>query len=186
MHDGKIQQPEGMRAAPPAGGVRGVAAVARPGVTLVFLQTVKAADVLGVADPLEDAHVLARRKDIRARDFRIDAVDAPRHILALVEVAVRKFLRQRREKVAEDERLVGHGRELARLNFGGIDDLEMAADERLCALLRSLLVVKEVEGVKVLVVRVDAVAGEPAAQTVGTVVHDGDRLDSSVSALILA
>ena len=96
-------------------------------------------------------------------------------------MAVRKFLRQRREKVAEDERLVGHGRELARLNFGGIDDLEMAADERLRALLRSLLVVKEVEGVKVLVVRVDAVAGEPAAQTVGAVVHDGDRLDHTLA-----
>ena len=186
MHDGEVQQPEGVRPAPPAGGVGGVPAVAGPGIALILFQAVEPADVFGVADPLEDAHVFAAGKYVRALDFAVDADDAARHIFAFGQVRVGKFARQRRQKVAVDERFALDGGRLARLYFGSVHDLEVALDKRLRLFLRLLGVEKEVKGVKVLVVRVDAVARKAAAEAVGSVVHDGDGLDHAFARHLFA
>ena len=137
-------------------------------------------------DALEDPHVFAAGKDIGAAYLRIDAVDAPCDVFAFVQVAARKFLRKRREKIAVNDRFVPNGRDLARLHFRGIDDLKMSAEKGFRFLLRLLFAVKEMKGIKIFVMRIDPVTRKPAAQTVGTIVHDRDRLDHSLAAHGLA
>ena len=100
-------------------------------------------------------------------------------------MAVRQFAREGREEIAENDGFVGNGRDLPRLDGGGIGDLEMPPEERLRFGLRRLSVEKEMEGVKILVMRVNAVPREAAAEPVGTVVHDGDRLDHAGAAHLL-
>ena len=59
VDDGPVQQGKGVRAAPPAGSVGRIAAMGRPAVRLVLLQTVEPAHILRIAHGLEGAHVLA-------------------------------------------------------------------------------------------------------------------------------
>ena len=68
VHDRPVEQRERVRAAPPARRVRREPVVADPGVALVLLEEVEVPDLLGEADALERAHVLARRGDERAVD----------------------------------------------------------------------------------------------------------------------
>ena len=142
VHHRVIEQAEGVRAAPPAGRVGRVAAVARPGIALVFVEAVKAADVFGKADALENAHVLAAGKDVRARDLRVDAVYAPRHIFALIEMRMGKADGHGREKVAEDDRLARHRRDFAGGDLRRIHDLEVPPDEFFRIRLRLFGIVK--------------------------------------------
>ena len=156
--------------------------MARPGIALVFFQAIKSADVLRIAHPFEDAHVFSTGKDVGAVDACVDAVDAARDVFAFVQMAVRELPRQGRKKVTEDERLIRDRRDLARLDLGRVDDLKVAEDERLRLRLRRLAVVKQVKCIKILIMRINSVSGKPAAQPVGTVVHDGDRIDHALSA----
>ncbi|MPN34367.1 hypothetical protein SDC9_181860 [bioreactor metagenome] len=59
MYDRKIKQRKRMRTTPPAGGVCGVTAMGRPGVTFIFLKAIEIADILGVTYCFKNAHVLA-------------------------------------------------------------------------------------------------------------------------------
>ena len=94
VHDGVVEQGEGMRAAPPARGVGGEAAVAGPGPALVLVDAEELAYLLGEADALERAHVLARRGDEGAVDVGVDVHDRVDHVvlgaqLGLVRAAPR-------------------------------------------------------------------------------------------------
>ena len=114
-----------MRAAPPARGVRGIAAVRGPAVAAVVLQTVERADVLREAHGLEHAHVLAAGEDERALDLSIDVQHALHDVLALVELAVVEHRPHGREEVAQDHRLSGDGGHAPRRNFLIGMDLEV-------------------------------------------------------------
>ena len=166
-----------MRAAPPAGGIGRVSAVARPAIAEVLIQPIKPAHVLGKAHCLEDAHVFARRKDISARDARVDAVDAARRVLPFVQVRALQLSAQRREKIAVDERFVRDLGDLVRLDLRSVRDLKMAREELLRLLFGERIVIKEMERVKILVVGIDPVPCKAAAQAVGAVVHDGNGAD---------
>ncbi len=91
-----------------------------------------------------------------------------------------QLARERRGEVPPDDRLVRHGGQFARGDLGRIGDLEVAVEERLRLRLRALVVEKEMQGVKILIVRIDAVTGKTAAQAVGAVVHDGNGFDHAL------
>ena len=163
-----------MRAAPPAGGVGGIAAVRRPAVALVLVQPVELAHVLGVAHRLEHAHILARGEHERPLNAGIDADDALRGELLLVQLRGLELGVQRPHEVAPDQRLVDDGGDLARGDLGQVHDVKVLLQKVLAGLARSGVVVEDVEGVVVLVLRIDAVARKAAAQAVAPVVHGGD------------
>ena len=182
VYDGILQKPEGMRAAPPAGGIGRVSAVARPAVAEVLIQPIKPAHVLGEAHCLEDAHVLARRKNVRTRNSRIDAVDTARRVLPFVEMRTLQLSAQRREKVAVDERLARDLGNLARRDLRSIRNFKMPRKELFRLLFGESIVIKEMERVKILVVGIDPVPRKAAAQAVGSVMHDGNGANHVLSA----
>ena len=151
--------------------------MARPAVAEVLIQPIKPAHVLGKAHRLEDAHVLARRKDVRTCDFRVDAVDAARRVLPFVQVRALQLAPERREEVAVDERFVGDLGDLVRLDLRGVRDLKVAREKLLRLLFGEGIVIKEMERVKILVVGIDPVPCKAAAQAVGPIVHDGNGAD---------
>ena len=171
VHHRVVEQGEGMRAAPPAGRVGGVAPMRRPAIAAVFLQAIEHAHVLGVSHGLEGSHVLAAREDVGTLHLRVDPHDDARHELALVELQVREHRRQRRHEIAPYDGLVGDGGDLARGDVLRLGDLEVLLEERLALLARGARVEEEVQGIELLVLRVDAIGGKASAQTVRALVH---------------
>lgn len=100
------------------GRVGRVAAVRRPAVALVLVKTVEFAHILGVADGLEDPHVLAAGKDIGAADFGIDADDAARNKFGLVELTALELCVQRHDEIPPDQRFAGNPLTLESLWYG--------------------------------------------------------------------
>ena len=176
MYDRVIQQGEGMRAAPPAGGVRRVASVDCPRPAVVFVKSVELADVLGVTYRLEYAHVLATGENICAVDLVVDLNDAARNVGALVQLTFFKLCGKRVHEVAPDKRLVSDVRVLSGGDTREVDDIEVSVDESLGLDPCFVGVVENVERILILVLRIDAVACVAAAQTVGTVMHTGDGI----------
>ena len=180
MHHGIIQQREGMRAAPPARRIGGIPAMGGEAIPLVFLQTVEPAHVLRIPHPLEHAHVLPAGKHVGAVDAGVDAEHAPGDEFPLVELAVRQLGGQRGEEIPPNHGLVGDGLQLAGGDFREIDHIEMPIQKILALLAGGGAVVKQMERVIVFIFRVNPVGREPAAQTVGAIVHDGDGLDDGL------
>ena len=58
----------------------------------------------------------------------------------------------------------------------------MIINEFFTGLLGGLIVVKHVEGVMLLIFRIDPITGEAAPQAVAPVVHNGNGFDNSFSA----
>ena len=174
VHHRPVQQRERMRAAPPAGGVGGEASVGRPGPGVVVADAVERADVLGVAHALEGAHVLARRGDEGPVDLPVDVEDVGHGVLGLVQAAGRQAHGVRGGEVAPDVRRVLNGGD----GLGGDALLLLAHEVGVqvgLGLAPGLIgLVHDVEGVQLLVLRVDAVGREAAAQAVGAVVHERD------------
>ena len=175
-----------MRAAPPAGGVGGEAAVGRPGPGVVVADAVERADVLGVAHALEGAHVLARRGDEGPVDLPVDVEDVGHGVLGLVQAAGRLAHGVGRGEVAPDVRRVLDGGH----RLGG-DALLLLAHEVGVQVGLGLApglvgLVHDVEGVQLLVLRVDAVGRKPAAQAVGPVVHERDGAQDVASVVARA
>ena len=79
VHDGPVEQGERVRAAPPAGRVGREAVVTDPGVAAVLLQAEEVGDLLGVADALEGAHVLAGGGDVGAVHAGVDVEHGADH-----------------------------------------------------------------------------------------------------------
>ena len=164
MDNGKVEQRKRVRTAPPAGGIRRVAAVRRPTVAGVFIETIEPTDILRVADGLKHAHVFAAGENIRAIDKGIDAVDAAGGELVFIELAFRKLCVQRCDEVPPDKRLVRDLRNLADRNFGKVHDVEMLVDELLTFLFCFYIIIENVERILFRIFRVNAVAGEAAAK----------------------
>ena len=176
MHHRPFQQGKGMRAAPPAGGIGGIAAMGRPGIGLILVQTVKPAHVLRVAHRLERAHVLAAGEHIGAFQLHVDLRHDPGHILLLVQLQPVQHRLHGRQKVAPDQRHIRDFRDLADGNMLRLDDLKALFQQRFAGLSGIPRVKEDVEGVKVPVLRVNAVPRKAAAQTVGTVMHGNHAL----------
>ena len=175
-----------MRAAPPTGGVGGEAPVGRPGPGVVVADAVERADVLGVAHALEGAHVLARRGDEGPVDLPVDVEDVGHGVLGLVQAAGRLAHGVGRGEVAPDVRRVLDGGH----RLGG-DALLLLAHEVGVQVGLGLApglvgLVHDVEGVQLLVLRVDAVGRKPAAQAVGPVVHERDGAQDVASVVARA
>ena len=160
-----------MRAAPPAGGVRRIAAVRRPAVARIFVEPVKPSHVLGIADGLEYAHVLAAGENVRALELRVDVHNGPGNELLLVELETVEHRRQRGDKVAPDERYVGDLRDDVDGDLLGLHKLKALFEHRFALAARRVVVKENVKRIKIAVVGVDAVGGKAAAETVGAVVH---------------
>ena len=174
VHHRGIQQREGMRAAPPSGRIGGIAAVRCPAIARVFVQAEVFGDVLRVAHALENAHVPAAGKHVGPLYAGVYGKHMARHVFGLVQLAFGKLVGLRRGKVAPDQRRAGDGRRLAHGNAGQIHDIEKALQIPFALCFRGRVVVKHVQGVVLRVLRVDAVTGKTAAQTVGALVHGGD------------
>ena len=166
-----------MRAAPPAGRVGGIPPVGRPAVRLVFLQPVEVAHILRVAHGLEHTHVLAAGEHIRALHPRVDGHDRAGHALLLVDLNGGQHAAQRCDEKAPDQRLVGDGRGRPDGDALQVDDLHGLAEEGLAVFPGCPVLQEHMQGKKVLVFGIDAVAGKAAAQTVGAVVHGAHTLD---------
>ena len=185
VHHRPVQKPEGVGPAPPARGVGGVPAVGGPAVGLVVLQAVKFPHVLGVAHGLEDPHVLPRGEDIGPRNLGVYPDDAPGGEGVLVQLALGEFRVQGLHKIPPDHRRVGDGRGLAGGDLLLVHHVEVALQKGLAGLLGPLPLIKDVKGVKLPVLRVDAVGGKAAPQPVGPVVHHGDGADDVLPVLPL-
>ena len=72
MNDGVIKDIERVRASPPSGRIRRIAAVRRPAIAFVVAEAVVLADVLGITYAFENAHVLAGREDVSPLDFCVN------------------------------------------------------------------------------------------------------------------
>ena len=166
MDNGKVEQRKRVRAAPPAGGIRRVAAVRRPTVACVFIEAVEPTDILRVADSLKHAHVFAAGENIRAIDKGIDAVDAAGGELVFIKLAFRKLCVQRCDEVPPNKRLVRDLRDFADRDFGKVHDVEMLVDELLTFLFCFYIIIENVERILFRIFRVNAVAGEAAAKAV--------------------
>ena len=162
VDDGIIAERKRMRAAPPAGGIRRVTAVGCPGVAGIVLQAVETADVLGITDSLENAHVLAAGEYVGALKPRVDADDAAHGKFVLVKLAGREPGRQRRDKITPDQRLVGDGGKLARGDTREIDDIEVTFQKLFAVRLDIAVVIKDMQRVIITVLGIDAVGGKAA------------------------
>ena len=170
-----------MRAAPPARRIGRISAVRRPGVCLVRIEAVERADVLGEADCLEDAHVLSAGKDVAARKLCVELRDGTHHVLLLVLLRGGEHRAQRGDKVPPDHRLVRNGRNLARGNALCADDLKALAQNPLADAAAILAVKEDVQGILIPMLRIDAVCREPAAESVGAVMHRRDSADDDIA-----
>ena len=161
-----IQHRKGMRAAPPAGSVGWIPTVCGPAVAGVFIQPIELAHILGEADRFEHTHVFAAGENVRTGNFGVDPNHAARHKLALIQLAVRQFVRQRGDKVAPDQRLIGDARHLFGGDLGQVDNIKMPIQESLALRLGVRIVIKHMERIELGVFGIDTVSGKTAAQTV--------------------
>ena len=149
---------------------------------LVLLEAEELRDLLGVADALERAHVLAGRGDERAVHAGVDAhhgvhddvVDGQADRLDLATV--------RHEEVPPHQRRVDDAVHVAPWDRLGLVDDEGPLDDGLGLVPGPLVVIDEVEAVVVGEVRVDAVTGEAAAQAVAAVALDRHGADGRLAA----
>ena len=106
-----------MRAAPPAGRVRGISSVSRPAVTGIFLEFVIIAYIFGITYAFETAHVFSARKDVSALYFVIDFYHAAGDVFAFVELTVAKKIMVGHDEITPDKRFVGYARILSDRDF---------------------------------------------------------------------
>lgn len=170
-----------MRAAPPARRIGRISAVRRPGVCLVFFETVECADILGKTNGLEDAHVLSAGKDVAARELCIELRDRAYHVFLLILLRGGEYRAQRGDEVPPDQRLVRNGRNPARGDALGAYDLKAFTQNPLADAAAILVVKEDVQGVLIPMLRIDAVCREPAAEPVGAVMHRRDSADDHIA-----
>ena len=170
-----------MGAAPPAGGVGGIAAVGRPAVRLVLLKAIEPAHVLRIAHRLEGPHIFAAGKHVCAPKLRVDLRHDARHVFLRVQLQPVQNGLHRRQKIPPDQGHIGDLRDLPDGNVLRLDDLKALLQQRLAGLAGIPAVKEDVEGIVVPVFRINAVCGEAAAQTVGAVMHGDHALHDLLS-----
>ena len=161
-----VKERKGMSTAPPARGVCGITAVAGPCVALVFIETVKLSNVLGEANSLENAHVLAAGENVSAVDIIVYSDNALCNELFFVQLGGSYFSGQRVNEVSPDKRLVGDSGYLLSGDTAEVDDVKMTVKEALSLFSCLVGVVEYVECVVILVLGIDSVSCKTAAQTV--------------------
>ena len=149
--------------------------MSRPGIALIFLQAIKIAHILRVAAGLENAHIFARRKDIGTVKLVVYPDYAAGDEFALVKLAGFQLGVQRRDKIAPDHRLIGNVRMTAHRDFRQVHNVEVPFQEFFTGVPRGLVIIKDMERVKILIFRINAITGKAAAKAVGAVVHGGNR-----------
>ena len=169
-----------MCAAPPAGGVGGIAAVGRPAVRPVLLKAIEPAHVLRIANRLEGPHVFAAGKHVCAPKLCVDLRYDAGHVFCVQLQPVQNGL-HRRQKIPPDQGHIGDLRDLPDGNVLRLDDLKALLQQRLTGLAGVPAVKENVEGIVVPVLRINAVCGEAAAQTVGAVMHGDHALHDLLS-----
>ena len=170
-----------MGAAPPAGGVGGIAAVGRPAVRLVLLKAIEPAHVLRIAHCLEGPHIFAAGKHVCAPKLRVDLRYDAGHVFLCVQLQPVQNGLHRRQKIPPDQGHIGDLRDLPDGNVLRLDDLKALLQQRLAGLAGIPAVKEDVEGIVVPVFRINAVCGEAAAQTVGAVMHGDHALHDLLS-----
>ena len=170
-----------MCAAPPAGGVGGIAAVGRPAVRLVLLKAIEPAHVLRIAHRLEGPHIFAAGKHICTPKLRVDLRYDAGHVFLRVQLQPVQHRLHRRQKIPPDQGHIGDLRDLPDGNVLRLDDLKALLQQRLTGLAGIPAVKEDVEGIVVPVFRINAICGEAAAQTVGAVVHGDHALHDLLS-----
>ena len=187
VDDGGVQQAEGVGSAPPGLGVRREAAVDGPGMSPVEpVEHEVLADLLGVADALEAAHVLSGAEDVGVLDLGVHRHNLGDHVVPVGRRLILPLLSREDEvppeegRVPDEDRFVG-GDLLVEVN------VELPGEESLQFLLgRPSRHVRgacehEVEGVEVPVVGVYAVGCKAAAEAVAPDPHAGYRLHHPLS-----
>ena len=170
-----------MGAAPPAGGIGGIAAVGRPAVRLVLLKAIEPAHVLRIAHCLEGPHIFAAGKHICTPKLCVDLRYDAGHVFLRVQLQPVQHRLHRRQKIPPDQGHIGDLRDLPDGNVLRLDDLKAFLQQRLAGLAGIPAVKEDVEGIVVPVFRINAVCGEAAAQTVGAVVHGDHALHDFLS-----
>ncbi len=156
--------------------------MAGPGPALVLVDTEEFPDLFGKADPLEGAHVLARRGHERAVDVGVDVHDRVDHVVGLGELGLQQPLLGDVQEVSPQDGLVLDAAD--GLGGDGLvhDHPEMLLEVVLGVGLGRVVVVEQMEAVKMRQLGVDAVAGETAAQAVAPVVHGGHAAQGQLTA----
>ncbi len=125
MHNGFIQQTKGVRAAPPAGRVGGIAAMRRPGIALVFLQPVKIAHVLRVTTGFENAHIFAAAEYVSARHLVVNTHHTAENIFLFVQLTICQLGGKGIDKITPNQRFISDTRIFANRNFRKVDNIKM-------------------------------------------------------------
>ena len=142
-----------------------------PAVGGVFVQTEVAADVLRITHALEYAHVLAAGEDIRTPHAAVHVQHMAGGIGLLVQLLFLHAPRLGLHEVAPDQRCVRHVPAAAHGHGTHGDEVKIAGQIFFTVLPATFVIIKQVEGIAVGVVGINAIARKAAAQTVGAVVH---------------
>ena len=180
MHYGIVQQSKWMSSAPPSRCVGRIASMCRPGIPFVFIQPVEPADILRIAYRLECAHVLSAGEHINPVHLGVYVHHRTRYEFFLVELELSEHGSKRIDKISPDHRLVSDLRYLSRRDTLRVDDLKILLQKCLTLLSCVSAVKKQMERIKILVIRINTIAGKAAAKAVAPVVHrfhgSGDHL----------
>ena len=104
--------------------------------------------------------------------------DAVRDEHLFIDIVRRvQMCEQRIDKVPHDNRRIGDARNRPGRNDAHAGDLEVAVQVAFRRFLGFHIVIEDMKRVVIRVFRIDPVACEASAETVGTVVHDADRID---------
>ena len=87
---------------------------------------------------------------------------------------------QRLDEIALEDRRIGDGGDAAGRDVLFLLDVEVLLQVLLGQLKRHAVLIHQVKGEEFLVVGIDAVGGETAAQAVAAVVHEGNGFDDDV------
>jgi hypothetical protein len=166
----------------PYGRVRREPVVTGPRVTLVLLEPEEVADLLRIPDALEDAHVLARRRDECAVDRGVDGHDRVDDVVLGAHLGIRELVRVGAHEVAPQMRGVRDAPDRPRRHRLGEIDEEVAIEVGVHFVLRLEIVVHHVEREMVRELGIDAVARETSAEPVAPVALDRHRADGDLAA----
>ncbi len=185
VNNGPIQNREGMCPAPPAGRIGWETVMGRPDIARIVLQTVKVGDVFGITDALEGPHVFAAGENKGPLNIHVDPHDHLDHevILAQSLVKGRSFrLRPGLDKITVQDRHFRDFRIRPCRNPFLMGDINRFLEKGLRSRERHPVVTHDVQGIVILVIRIDPVGREAASQAVPAVMLSGYGADNDLSA----
>ena len=151
----------------------------RPAVSLIFLQPVEASHILGISYGLEGPHVLSTGEYVCTFQLGVDIHHGPCHELLFIQLQACQHRIKGPHKVPPDVGNVRDLRDDADGNQLRVYELKSLLQHSLALTPGGVIIKKDVEGVFLPVLRVDAVGGEAASQTVGPIMH-GDHAPDDI------